>query len=435
MVAAYRFFDNEKIEFENVLAPHIDATCARVAQQPVALLVQDTTELDLTRPVSKMQGTGPLHSGRRNGALLHPLVAFTTDGTPLGTLYAQAWSREDKTGQPKLSTNARHVANHQTPIEEKESYRWLETAKQCAELKSQCPDTQLVMVADRESDIVDVLDYCTQQTDFDWVIRGGMKRILAKSDKSEPSVPIVDQLREGKVRLEKPVSIRGRESWGSNQIKHRIGQADREAREASIAVRCGTVNLNDPRRQAGRKPEGIKVNAVLASEINPPKDTPPVQWLLLTSLPIRTKKQLEAVIEYYEKRWMIELYFKVLKSGCRIEARRFEHIDRFLPALALYMIIAWRSLYVCRVSRTHKESSCELVYSAAEWKSVWQIVKKKKPPAKPPRLLQMTKIVAQLGGYVNRKTAAPPGPQSIWIGLQRMHDFATCWLSFGPDAK
>lgn len=435
MVAAYRFFDNPKIDFEAVLAPHIDATCERVAQQSVALLVQDTTELDLTRPTSKMEGAGPLHSGRRCGSLLHPLLAFTTDGTPLGSLYAEAWSRQDRTGQPKRSTNARHVANHQTPIEEKESYRWLETAHRCAEIKSHCPDTQLVMIADRESDIVDVLDYCTQQHDFDWVIRGGMARILAKTDKSEPSVPIVDPLREGEIRFEKTVSIRGRASWGSNKIKHRIGQADREAREASVAVQCGTVKLNDPRRHSGRKAEGIQVNAVLVSEIDPPKGAEPVQWLLLTSLPIKSKQQLETVIDYYEKRWVIELYFKVLKSGCRIESRRFEHIDRFLPALALYMIIAWRSLYVCRVSRTHEDSCCELIYSQAEWQSVWQIVKKKKPPAKPPGLMEMTKIVAQLGGYVNRKSAAPPGPQSMWIGLQRMHDFATCWLSFGPGAN
>ena len=110
-------------------------------------------------------------------------------------------------------------------------------------------------------------------------------------------------------------------------------------------------------------------------------------------------------------------------------------MDRFLPALALYMIVAWRSLYVCRVSRTHEEASCELVYSKEEWQSVWRIVKRKPLPKKTPRLMEMTKIVAQLGGYVNRKNAAPPGPQSTWIGLQRMHDIATCWLEFGPGAK
>ena len=132
---------------------------------------------------------------------------------------------------------------------------------------------------------------------------------------------------------------------------------------------------------------------------------------------------------------MIELYFKVLKSGCKIESRRFEHMDRFLPALALYMIIAWRSLYICRVSRAHEEASCELVYTKEEWQSVWQIVKRKTPPKRPPRLMEMTKLVAQLGGYVNRKKTGPPGPQTMWLGLQTMHTIANCWLTFGPGAK
>ena len=144
---------------------------------------------------------------------------------------------------------------------------------------------------------------------------------------------------------------------------------------------------------------------------------------------------IAAIIDHYEKRWVIELYFKVLKSGCKIESRRFEHMDRFLPALALYMIIAWRSLYICRVSRTHEDLSCELVYEKSEWQSVWRLVKRSQPPRRPPKLMEMTRIVAQLGGYVDRKNNAPPGPQTMWIGLQRMHDIATCWNTFGPGAK
>jgi len=435
MVAAYRFFDNPQVDFENVLAPHIDSSCERVAKQPVALLVQDTTELDLTRPTKQMQGTGPLHQGRRCGALLHPLIAFTTDGTPLGTLYAEAWSREDRTDQPKLSANARRVAYNQRPFEEKETYRWLETAEQCEAIKGHCPQTQLVMIADRESDITEVIDYCQAQDHFDWVIRGGVDRILCEKNKGETSVRVRDHLRGGKVRFEKKMPIRARVSWGSGSLKQHPSQADRDAREVTVTVHSGKVSLNDPRRTPNRKPDGVAVNAVLVSEVSPPEGVQPVEWLLLTSLPIRGTKQLQTVIDYYEKRWVIELYFKVLKSGCKIESRRFEHLDRFLPALALYMIIAWRSLFICRVSRTHHEETCELVYHRAEWQSVWQIVKREKPPHKPPRLMEMTKIVAQLGGYINRASTGPPGPQSIWLGLQRMHDFATCWLAFGPGAK
>jgi len=130
MVAAYRFFDNSKVEFENVLAPHIDATYRRVARQLVALLVQDTTEVDLTRPTSEVEGAGPLQNGRRSGALLHLLHAFTTDGTPLGSIFAQAWtSDKSKDQRPKRGSSAKRVDCARRPLEEKESFRWLETIR------------------------------------------------------------------------------------------------------------------------------------------------------------------------------------------------------------------------------------------------------------------------------------------------------------------
>ena len=436
MVAAYRFFDNDKVDFESVLAPHIDASCRRVARQHVALLVQDTTELDLTRPEKQMQGTGPLHRGKRCGALLHLLHAFSTDGTPLGTVYAEAWAREDRTDQPKRGTSARRVICHQTPFEDKESYRWLETAEQCETVKAECPETQLVMIADRESDIADVIAYCKSQEHFDWVIRSGSDRISAKKAKDEPSQRVVQQLKQRQVVATRQLAVRSRVAWGNSTLKQHPSQADRDAREITVTIHRGTVNLNDSRRgQRYRLDGGLKVNAVLVSEVNPPQGVQPVEWLLLTSLPIRSKKQVEKIIDYYQQRWVIELYFKTLKSGCKIESRRFEHLDRFLPSLALYMIVAWRSLYVCRVSRSHAESSCELVYSESEWRSVWQIVKGSVPPRRPPRLMEMTRIVAELGGYVNRKHSGPPGPQSTWLALQRMHDIATCWLAFGPGAN
>lgn len=125
----------------------------------------------------------------------------------------------------------------------------------------------------------------------------------------------------------------------------------------------------------------------------------------------------------------------MLKSGCQIESRRFEHTDRFLPALALYLIVASRTLYVCRISRVRATSPCTVLYTDAEWKSVWQVVTRQALPKKPPGLLEMTKLIAQQGGYVNRKNAGPPGPQTIWLGLQAMHLIATCWLTFGPGAN
>lgn len=433
MTAAYRFFDNEKVDFENVLAPHIDASYRRVAQQSVALLVQDTTELDLTRPHSEVKGAGPLGHGRRAGALLHLLHAFTSDGTPLGTLSAEAWTREpqDQQSKAKRGSSEKRTQCARKPFEAKETYRWLQTAEHCGEIKEYCGETQLVMLADRECDITEVIDYCSGQSHFDWVIRSDADRVLNKTGKEQASISVREQLSQGKVRYRDRLSIRGRDQWGSKSLKQRPGKADREAREVEVSVHAGEVTLNDPRPG---KHDGVKVNAVLVRETQPGRNDIPVDWLLLTSLPIRTRADVQRVIAYYLMRWMIEVFFKVLKSGCKIESRRFEHIDRFLPSLALYLIVAWRSLYVCRVSRTHGDKSCESVYTSAEWQSVWQMVTGNAVPKRAPKLLEMTKLIATLGGYVDRKNSGPPGPQTMWLGLQVMHIIANCWLTFGPGA-
>jgi hypothetical protein len=176
----------------------------------------------------------------------------------------------------------------------------------------------------------------------------------------------------------------------------------------------------------------MTVNAVMARELNAPEGEPAVEWILLTDLAINTNEDVRSIIEKYQTRWMIEIFFRTLKSGCRVEARRFEHIDRFLPCLAVYLIVTWRTLYVCRMSRECPDISCEAVFEPAEWKSACRVVLGKTPRT-PPTLQEMVRIVAQLGGYVNRKRTDPPGPQTVWLGLQRLHDIATCWKLFGPE--
>ncbi len=315
-VAAYRFFNNDKVQFENVLAPHIDSTYRRINRQHTVLLVQDTTELDLTRPHSEVQGVGPLHNGKRCGALLHLLHAFTVDGTPLGTVAAEAWTREDKSDapKPKRGSSEKRLQIKNRPFEEKETYRWLTTAQHCEEIKSYVPDTQLVMLADRESDITEVIDQCCGQQEFDWVIRSDGARILHKDRKADESIAVRDSLRQTKVLFTRELDIRERHSWGSATVKHRPGKADRRERVVSVSVHSGQVTLNDPR--AGKR-DGVTVNAVLVRETKPTLQDEPIEWLLLTSLPIDSREQVEQVINYYLQRWMIELFFKVQKAVAR----------------------------------------------------------------------------------------------------------------------
>ncbi len=194
------------------------------------------------------------------------------------------------------------------------------------------------------------------------------------------------------------------------------------------------VTLRAPERPAGQLADAT-VNAVLITEVDPPEGDVAVEWLLLTSLPIDTVEQVRLVIEYYTVRWMVEVFFRVLKSGCRVEDRRFEALDRLLPCLAVYLIVAWRVLYLCRLGRSCPEMSCEAVFEPSEWKSVYVVVRREPPPKVAPKLQEMIRLVAQLGGYVNRKRDDEPGPQTLWLGLQRMHDITVCWEVFGPGAR
>ncbi len=124
MEAAYRFFDNDKVSPEKILQPHIEATRERISQAEVVLLVQDTTDLDLTRPNQQVKGAGPLEYESRRGVFFHPLLAFDGHGLPLGVAWQKSWARSEI--KKKRTKNERDRWHRKTPIEGKESFRWIE---------------------------------------------------------------------------------------------------------------------------------------------------------------------------------------------------------------------------------------------------------------------------------------------------------------------
>jgi hypothetical protein len=431
MKAAYRFFNNDKVGFDGVLQPHRDATRCRIAAQPAVLLVPDTSEIDLTRPAQQVEDAGPLDGDTRRGVFLHLMHAFTPDGTPLGTVQGLPWTRDDD--KPRNATRTRGERAAQ-PIEEKESFRWLLSMHQAREEAKHCPGTQIIYVADSEADILDVLATGMEEPrTIDWIVRSCQDRALVDDlDESRAALEYLhEELLAAPVLFRQPITVRGRTAKVACEDRSR--RQPRQTREAVVAVRAARVTLRAPERWAGQLPD-VTVNAVLVREENPPGDDVAVEWLLLTSLPIDTINQVRAIIQYYCTRWMIEILIRVLKSGCRVEKRRFEHVDRLLPCLATYLIVAWRTLYVCRLGRSCPEIDCEAVFEPAEWKSVYQVVKRQPPPKQAPKLQEMVRLVAQLGGYVNRKRSDEPGPQTVWLGLQRLHDIALCWQIFGPGA-
>jgi Transposase DNA-binding/Transposase Tn5 dimerisation domain/Transposase DDE domain len=445
--AAYRFFDHELATPEAVLQSHFERTRQRMAEQPVVLLVQDTTELDLTRPHQQVAGAGPLKSASQRGALLHPLEAFTPDGTPLGAVWAQMWTRDDE--PVALSREEKQRLRRKAPFETKESFRWVEALRAAREVAQQVPQTTFVCIGDSEADIYELFQEPRGATPVHWLIRAAQndRLLMTPQEKinSAPGAETSDSDQSGSdeqrlraavlaspVLFQKEISIRGRDQ----KIKCKTGSRDqpRESRTAQVEVRAKTVQLCPPDR-ARVKLAPVTINVVLVREIDPPAGDVPVEWLLLTTLPIESAEQVRQIVQYYTVRFMIEVLFRVLKSGCRVEERRFEHIDRLLPCVAVYLIVAWRTLMVCRLGRSSPELDCEAIFEPAEWKSVWMVVKRGPPPTTPPKLGVMIRLVAQLGGYVNHPGRTdPPGPQTVWLGLQRTRDLAWAWTTFGPGA-
>ncbi len=422
MEAAYRLFDNDKVSPEKILQPHIEATRERISQVKVALLVQDTTDLDLTRPRQQVEGAGPLEYETRRGVFFHPLLAFDEQGLPLGVAWQKCWAREQL---KKLTKKEKDRWLRKTPIEEKESFRWLEGMRATLEVAEACPQTTCVCVADSDADVYEL--YCesrsTSQNEVHFLVRACHMRLT-----NDPHMNWLVAARATPCLLQCSLNVSARIAKSTTETHKR--RETREARIAKSEVRATTVTVRPPYRKGHKLPE-VTLNVVLVEEPNPPDDATPIQWLLVTTLPIDSLEQVQKVVSYYCIRWQIEIYFRTVKSGCRIEHRQFEMLGRLLNCLAVYSIIAWKIMYLCRLGRECPDLDCEVIFEPSEWKPVYMIIRNEEPPSTPPTLNEMIRMIASLGGYVNRQSTQP-GPQTLWLGLQRVHDFSTAWKAFGP---
>jgi hypothetical protein len=432
-IAAYRFFDNGKVTFEKVLEPHITSTLERIQSQEVVLALQDTTELDLTRPNRRVEDAGPMNCDARWGFFLHPMLAATPEGVPLGIAGAEIWARDpEEFARNQRDKKAREKKRKQVSIENKESHRWLKGYLHACEIQARSPGVQIVSVSDSESDIFECFaasarEDVPQKADF--IVRGCQNRALAGGDPGEKS-KLMDELALSKILGKVELEVSKNESKTHDGRKRK---QPRSARRTTASVQAKRLRLRAPHRKGEKLPD-VEMNVVLVREIDPPKDEPPVEWVLLTSLPIGSMEEVCRVIEYYCVRWQIEIYFRVLKSGCKAEDRQLETADRYKPCLALYMIVAWRVMYMMMLGRKCPEMPCDSVLSEDEWKAVYRIVKGEEPPREPPNLQKMVYMIASLGGHLGRKSDGPPGPKTMWIGMQRMMDFARAWRAFRVQA-
>lgn len=433
--AAYCFFKNPRTNENNVLAPHIDATLQRIRQEKVVLLAQDTSEVDLTRPEEVVGG--PLSDEKRTGLFIHPLMAFTPDRLPLGTVHLDVWARDPKSFHKRKTRKQR-------PIEEKESRRWPEGYRQACLVARAAPDTEIICLSDSEGDIYESLQAAQPQPGqrmAHFIIRGYHNRCLAprKSEAAGEDSPPSDEedgrklfeaVAAGPILGTLTVRVSRRVALPTEKRKRKKA---RQKRKAVVNVRAARLKLRGPARPGGRLPD-LEVNCVLAREESPPAGQEAVEWLLLTDLPIDTVDEVLQVVAYYCVRWCAEVFFGVLKGGCKLEQRQLETDERFKPCLAVLLIVAWRVLYLTMRGRRDPELPCEVVFEAEEWRAACLFVHGQMP-GQTPRLGEMIAVVAELGGYIRRaKGGGPPGPKVMWRGLQRLMDLADCWRAFGPGS-
>jgi hypothetical protein len=412
--AAYRFFANEKVTAERVLKPHQDATVRRMAEHEVVLVPQDTSELDYTGH-DETKGLGPLNWEERIGLFKHTALVVTPGRLCLGVVDVKIWGRREgrETDRAKVK---------KMPIEEKESFRWIEGYRRACDLAQQVPNTKIVSLSDREGDIYELFVEHQEMKGptkrAEWIVRSCQDRRLTADDPTnEGAEKIRAHLATAPVLGEVEVIV--------------ARSRGREEQTVTVEIRAARVRLKPPHRTGKKLPE-LAVNAVWVREIHPPAGSEPLDWLLLTSLPVGTFDEAFRVVDYYCCRWQIELFFKVLKSGCEVEKLQLETDARLKAAIALYAIIAWRVMYVMRLGRECPHLPCTAVFEDAEWQSVWTISKKGPLPDEPPPLGVIVQLIASLGGYLARKSDGPPGLKTVWIGLQRTRDFAHAWSTFGP---
>jgi hypothetical protein len=398
--AAYRFFENSNVDMQTLLRPHIESTIERLRSHPVVLAVQDSTTLTYTS--HPPEGAGPINTSQNSavGLMVHDTMAFTPDGTPLGVLNVQCWGRDpEQAGKGKR--------RHQLPIEEKESVKWLVSYRAVAEVQKLCPDTILVSIGDREADVYELFHEATQ-------------------DLRDPKLLIrAERTRNRKVEQEGLWPRMNAEPVAGLLDVAVARRGSRPARKAKLKVRFASVVLSPP---ANSTLSPLRIWAVYAREVVCRPDVKePIDWMLLTT--VRTESFEDACqrLNWYSRRWGIEVYHRILKSGCRIEDRRLEDTDNLEPCLAIDLVVAWRVYWMTMLGREKPDTPCDRILSEEEWHvlSAWATGK---IPATAPNSQQAMRWIGKMGGWLARGKQDNPGTTCMWRGLGRLPTMAQGYL-------
>jgi len=398
--------DESAVNMEQILAPHRERTIRRMKGQRVVLCLQDGSTLDFSG-LAQCEGLGVIGSNPTGaptrGLQLHSTLAVTTQGLPLGVLRAQC-------GPPILRSPEETRYSYQIPIEEKETFCWIEGLRDLMTLAPEMPQTRLVDVSDRESDIFELFEERQDNPCVDLLVRAKNNRVL----ESEP-LKLFDAIAQSPLQGETRVEI-GRQSARPKRSKREAGPK-REARTATLSLRYQRVKLAPPSYASHKEP--IEIWVIQGREEHPPAGAEAIEWFLLTTIPLDSWEDAVRCLQWYCLRWRIEDWHRVLKSGCRIEEAAHKTAERLRRSIAINLVIAWRIMLMTRLGREVPELPAEVLFSDLEIKVLSAYAKKK--GLKAPALLgEAVRLTARIGGYLGRANDPPPGDELMWNGYTQL---------------
>jgi len=392
--AVYRMLANEKCAKEEILSSHRDALVVRSQAENILLAVQDTMSVNYAGH-EKTEGMG-YNCDKTLGVNTHSCLSFTTEGIPLGILAQSQSTRTEKDGRS-------HSEKQKRPIEEKESYRWLETMEEAA--KNAPENVKLIHICDREGDIYE-LYALAERTGETFIIRAAHDRLSTDNKK------IVEEL------YDTPVSGRVKVTIPANHA------AKTKEREAAMKVRYEEFEVKKPALLKGNESlaPSLKLTLISLLEENAPLGEFPIEWLLMTNFPVNCAEDAIQISKYYKHRWKIERFHFVLKSGCKIEKIQQRSVDGIELVILMYSIIAVHIMALTYIARNAPETPVDLIFSKIEWQTLFRAANyTRSSPENPYSIADAVRYVAKLGGFVGAPSDGPPGLKVIWLGLNKLY--------------
>jgi Transposase DNA-binding/Transposase DDE domain len=406
--AAYRFMNNDAVGSDGILAPHRAQTAGRAATLAQVLVLHDTTQFEFPGEDDR-DGCGFIRSADDQGFLMHCALVVAGDNSrrPLGVIASRTWVRTVRKAKRRRGAETFKDA-------ERESNRWGELVDK-AELR--LGSTPAIHIADREADAFPLLQKM-KGAGSRFVIRMRQDRVVVdEDDERDGHASEAIATAPWIVSLQVPLSRR------LSRPMPAAKQPAREERLASLTVSATKIRLKAPDYMPADQREAVEVNVVYAFEENPPEGTEPVSWVLLTTEPVATHEQVLAVLEAYRTRWLIEEFFKALKTGCAIEKRQLESYDALVNALSLFIPIAWQILLLRNLHRTEPRAPAELVLRPSQIEVLRARLPKLMPLA--PTVDDALRAVAHLGGHFIKKL---PGWQVLGRGMEDLLLLEEGWL-------